>query len=185
MKKFWLLKKGVTMFGLKDGISFWFNWDVLFPIQDFVWLNITHKEYCPYSGWHCDKKDCGHKHLKTKAEIVKHREKGEKELHSVEKGKDDMCIYCGDEKGTEVIPNPNFDKINQWLVCKDCKEVIHNQTLYTMSEHVGAEKMASEALNKLDEIAKRTGKPIMVAGIRKGDDGKYRTSSIEFTGKKE
>ena len=182
--KLWLLKDGIRMFGLKDGLSFWFNWEIITPIQQFFWLNISHKQYCTYHGWYC-RENCEDKKLTTKEEILKHWEDAHKEMNTVEKGKNDMCIYCGDVKGEVEIPNPNFDKLTQWLVCKDCKEVIYNQQLYTMGEHIGDEKITSKAFNKLDGIAKRTGKPIMVAKIGKGTDGKYKTSSIEFTGEKE
>ena len=184
MFKFWLLKKGIEMFGLKDGFEFWFDWEIFSPIQQFIYMNITHKPYCTYHGWHC-RKDCSHKKLTTKEKILEYWEEAKKELNTIEKGKNDMCVYCGDEKGTEIIPNPNFDKLSQWLVCKDCKAVVYNQQLYSMGEIIGNEKLTSEAINKLDEIAKKTGKPIMVARIAKGDNGNYNTSSIEFTGKKD
>ena len=105
------------------------------------------------------------------------------------------CAYCGEEEGTEKIPSPNFDEIEMWDVCKDCKEVIKQQQNITFGSILAGKendefaerygnKIISEANNKLQEIAERTGKPIMVAEIRKQKNGKYAASSIEFTGEK-
>ena len=94
-----------------------------------------------------------------------------------------MCIYCGEEKGTETISNPNWDKMTSWLVCKDCKETIKYQQQHSIAQSMGNEELASESINKLDEIAKKTKKPIMVAEIKKTGKG-YETSSIEFTGER-
>ena len=102
------------------------------------------------------------------------------------------CSYCGEEKGTEKIANPNLDmgddidwsEDNQWwTVCKDCKEVIHCQKTLTIARHMLDRKLAGEMNRRLQEIAERTGKSIMSAQIRKVD-GKTEVSSVEFTGKK-
>ena len=77
----------------------------------------------------------------------------------------------------------NSDK-SWWIVCKDCKEVIHQQQMVDIGMCIGDEKVISNANDKLDEIAKRTGIPSMNAMISKEKDGKIKTSSIEFTGEK-
>ena len=105
-----ILKDTISMFGFKDGIGFWFRWNILDPIRMFCWLNITHKEYCTYSGFHCKKENCPHKHLFTKKEILKHWEEGHKEMARVETGEDRKCAYCNEEEGTIEIPNPNFNE---------------------------------------------------------------------------
>lgn len=182
-----ILKDTIRMFGLKEGFTFWFNWSIRYSIQQFWWLNIIHKSYCLECGWYCEswkkqlKRECDGKKLTKRKDILNHWKEIEKEIKTIEKGKGDMCIYCGEEKGTETISNPNWDKMTSWLVCKDCKETINYQQQYSMAQIMGNEKMASEALNKLDEIARRTKKPIMVAEIKKTKSG-YKTASIEFTG---
>lgn len=177
-----LLKVGIKMFGLREGFRFWFSWNVKGPIQQFIWMNITHKIYCTYCGWHCNE-NCKHEKIAKKKDILKHWEKVRKEMDVVEEGKDGNCIYCGDEKGTEKIPNPDFSELSQWLVCKDCKEVIKYQHLLSIGNFSNNNKMVNEAVDKLDEIAKRTGKPIMCASINKTKDG-YKPASIVFTGEK-
>ncbi len=82
------------------------------------------------------------------------------------------CTYCGEEEGTEKIANPNLDmgdnidwndKDSWWIVCKDCKEVIHLQQMSDFPD----EKFRNECIEKLAKIAKKTGKPILNACISK------------------
>ncbi len=174
------LKEVVEMFGFKDGFSFWFKWSFKNPIEMWIWLNITHKPYCLYSGFHCKEENCIHEHLLTKKEIKKHWEGTHKEMERVESEKNGECVYCGDEKGTIKIPNPNTSEINQWLVCENCKEIIGLQK--ELSFPFTPVKRQQEINNRLLEISKQTGKPIVSAQISKGEDG-YKTSSITFTGK--
>ena len=63
------LKMCVEQFGWKDGFSFWFRWGFINPVQMFVWLNITHKPYCTYCGYHC-REGCDKPKLTKKSEIV-------------------------------------------------------------------------------------------------------------------
>jgi len=174
------LKLTMKMFGFKEGFSFWFRWSFINPLEQFFWLN-THKPYCLYSGWHCRKENCGHKHLLTKKEIKKHWKEMHEEMEKVECGEKGECTYCGDKKGTIKIPNPNMSEINQWLVCETCKEVIDlQQELNFLSiSKIDKPKRIEEINNRFLEISKQTGQPIMNAEIRKEEDG-YKSSSITF-----
>jgi len=62
-----ILWDSIKMFGIRYGIPFWFRWSFIEPIHMFVWLNITHKPWCPYHGFHCD--GCKRKKLTKKSEI--------------------------------------------------------------------------------------------------------------------
>ncbi len=179
-----ILKDTIRQFGFKDGFGFWFRWSFINPLETFVWLNITHKPYCLYSGWHCKKRDCEHTHLLTKKEIKKHWEEAHKEMERVESGKNGECVYCGDERGTIKIPNPNMSELNQWLVCEICDEVIkiQQELSFLCISKMDKPKRAEELNNRLLEISRQTGKPIMSAEIKK-EEGGYKSSSVEFTGK--
>lgn len=177
------LIQSIKLFGKKDGFGFWFSWNVKFPIEQWIWLNITHKPYCLHCGWYCQK-DCKEKKLYSKQDILNHFEENEREIETVETGDNGMCIYCGEEEGEIKIPNPDWGKLSQWLVCRTCEEVIKYQQQMSIGERLGSEKMVNEANAKLGEIAKRTGKPILNACIFKKEDGSYDYTTIEFTGKK-
>lgn len=97
------------------------------------------------------------------------------------------CNYCGEVPGTEKIADPNLDMgsdidwsddKNWWIVCSDCKEVIKYQQLLSMGSFLGVDSLSIRASNKLDEIAKRTGVPIITASIFKDDNGKLDYVSI-------
>ena len=196
-----ILKDAIKQFGFKDGFGFWFQWSFKGPIQMWMWLNITHKPYCTYSGFHCKDKNCPHKHLFTKKEILAHWKEAHKEMEKVEVGKNGTCVYCGKEKGTIKILNPNINELNHWLVCKNCKEIIkiQQELVFLSISKIDNPKRAEELNNKLLEISKATGKPIVNAQIEKvgtefeiSKDGKvkekghkYKTSSIVFAGKDE
>lgn len=101
------------------------------------------------------------------------------------------CTYCGEEEATTKIANPNldmgdeidwFDEKNWWKVCEDCKKVIHLQQGLGIAEMMKDEKYASKCNKELQEIAERTGQPILNVCIYKKEDGSYETASIEFTG---
>jgi hypothetical protein len=103
------------------------------------------------------------------------------------------CVYCSDEEkvvmGEVWINNPNPDKLIKegdecWWVCKSCRKVIELQTELTYASVFGDEKRALEINEKLDRIAKKIGKPIINCEISK-ENGKYKTSSVTFTGKKD
>ena len=193
-----ILKDSIKLFGFVEGIKFCLRMNLINPIEMWVWINITHKPYCTYAGFHCNKENCSHKHLLTKKEIKKHWEEAHKKMEKVEVGKNGMCAYCGDEKGTEIIDDPN-GTLERWLVCETCKEIIaiQQELSFLSISKIDNPKRAEELNNRLLEISKQTGKPIMSARIEKvgtefeiSKDGKvkeighkYKSSSVEFTGK--
>jgi len=85
------------------------------------------------------------------------------------------------KKATIEIDNPNFDKTNKWKVCETCKEVISiQQELSFLSiSKIDNPKRAIELNNRLLEISKKTGKPIMNVELNKTDKG-YSSNSINF-----
>ena len=96
-----------------------------------------------------------------------------------------FCAYCGEEEATVTIPNPNIsDDWSEWDVCKDCKEVIYLQQRLSIANIIGDEKMISDTNRKLEEIAKRIGKPIMNVCVVKSKEGGYDTASVEFPGRR-
>jgi len=156
-----ILKECVKQFGFKHGFSFWFDWSFIHPIQMFVWLNITHRPYCTWAGFHCKDENCKHKHLLTKEEILKNQKECREEMKKVSVGKDGLCIYCGEEKATIIIPNPNT-LLDNWKVCQTCKKIINAQ-----NELGFATKMQDIAKKKLDEISYESGKEVFGVEVRK------------------
>ena len=195
-----ILRDSVRLFGFKEGFGFWFRWVFVDTIKMWIWLNITKKPYCTYSGFHCKKENCPHKHLLTKKEILKHWEDSHKEMERVETGDNGKCAYCNEEEGTIEIQSPKFDELNQWLVCENCKEIleIQQELVFLSLSKINNPKRMEELNNKLLKIAKKTGKPIMNAQLDKvgtefeitKDGGvkeighKYKSSIITFTGEK-
>ncbi len=177
------LKLVRKLFGFKDGFNFWFRWSFVDPVKMFCWLNITHKEYCTYRGFHCNKENCSHKHLFTKKEILQHWKDTLKEMEKVDVGENGMCIYCEAEEGTFEIPNPNGE-LGYWKVCENCKEVIEIQQELVFASMGDNPKRAEELNNRLLKISQRTGRQIINVQFDKGKEG-YKASSIEFTGEKE
>lgn len=91
------------------------------------------------------------------------------------------CVYCGEEEGTVEIMNPNYDKLDTWLVCETCNEVIKLQKRMVFNVIIGNKKRVSKIRDKLLDISKKSGKPIMCAELRK-DGEKYDVSIIKFKG---
>lgn len=61
----------------------------------------------------------------------KEREDGKMTAEKIDKK--ELCEYCGEQKATEKIANPNLDmsedidwndKKSWWMVCKDCSKII-------------------------------------------------------------
>ena len=163
-----ILRETIKQFGFKDGFSFWFRWSFINPIEKFIWLNITHKPYCLYSGFHCREENCKHKHLLTKKEILGEWKKHEKESKTIREGKDGMCNYCGEEKGQVLIDDPNWDTLERWKVCRVCAKAIEQQrglsfgANLTRSESSGVRNLGLEIAKKsgkeLDKISRESGK---------------------------
>ena len=174
-----ILKDTIQTFGLVDGFKFWFGWSIKDPIKEFMYLNITHKPYCLNCGWHCNG-NCNKKKLLSKKEILNHFDEMRIEAETIEKGNNDMCVYCGEEKGTEIMDNPNIDKLSRWLICKDCKEVIKNQQDFTLGSLIGNNKLIEQSQDKLKEISERTKKPIFIGQINKIKGRNYKDDLIEI-----
>lgn len=171
------LYDSIKLFGFKSGFSFWFRWVISDSIKTWVWMNITHRPYCLYSGFFCKDNDCKNIHLLTKKEIKEHWKKIGDEAKTIEKGPNGECAYCNEEPGKFQIFNPNSDKINNWLVCGVCKEIIELQQNLIMCQLIGDTKSILEINDKLLEIAKKTGKEIFMGEFNK----KSGFSSITYT----
>lgn len=100
---------------------------------------------------------------------------------------------CGDVDGTEKISNPNLDmgadidwsdSKSWWMVCKDCKDLINAQKGLDIARIIGDEVYAKRLLDKIEEIAIRTKKPVFNGVISKNDVGDINFVGVEFTGEK-
>ena len=56
------LNDSIRVFGFKDGINFWFDWCIWFPIKNFYWSFLSNKKWCCMYGWYCKEKNCKYKH---------------------------------------------------------------------------------------------------------------------------
>lgn len=65
------LIQSIELFGFWEGFKFWFRWCFVDPIRIWIWLNITHRTYCCYTGFYCNDENCGHQHLTKKKDIMK------------------------------------------------------------------------------------------------------------------
>lgn len=165
----------IQLIGFKRGFSFWFIWSFIDPVRMWWWLNVSHKPYCTYAGYHCHQENCPHKHLTSKNEIKKHWENSEKECNRVEIGEEGKCIYCGEEKATTQIENPNLDELNKWAVCDACKEIIKIQSelgILSMLPNKD-DKRIFDLNNRLLEIQKETGKEIFSEIFVEDSKGNY------------
>ncbi len=200
-----ILKDSIELFGFKEGFKFWFKWNISDPLKIFYWKYIIARPLCTEHGYFMCKPDCQYKKIIGRKNIInfeKERHKQiEKESKTIIVGKKGECAYCGEEKGTELIDDPNWDTIERWKVCENCKEVLEIQqelTFLSLSK-IDNPKRMEELNNKLLKIAKKTGKPIMNAQFEKvitkfeiNKEGKvketgheYKSSSTIFTGKKD
>ncbi len=163
-----ILKDSIELFGFKSGFSHWFNWSFTDPIKMWYWLHISHKPYCLYRGYSCDKENCNYEHLLTKEEILDHWEESKKESKIIEVGENGMCIACGEEKATTIIDDPNFDSLKKWKVCVTCSKIIPEQhklsfgAILSEKEH-GKEignQMMGEASQKINDLAYESNKEV-------------------------
>ena len=179
------MKEAVGMFGLREGAAFWWNVNFGHSIQSWFWLNITGRPYCLYRGWHCEDPECKHEHLLKKKQIVAHWDELRVKSREVVQGDNGECAYCGEEKGTVKVPNPNFDEVNQWLVCEFCHQAIHSQQGLSMATMLGDDKLTNKYNKDLQNLAEESGKPITTAQVAMNSEGGYDTASVTFTGEKD
>jgi hypothetical protein len=181
------LKDSIKMFGFKDAFSFWFKWSFIEPIEQWIWLNVTHKPYCAYHGYACESlstnEECTYPKLTKKEDILKHWAEDEKEISHVEAGKDGKCLYCGEFPGKVLIPDPNGG-LGSWKICLTCKKIIDAQQNLSfaalMSEKEKDEKSkvfwnneARKAKEQLDFIAAESFmKPITITIKKNGEEGR-------------
>lgn len=168
------LFESMKLFGVKHGFSFWFRWNVTDPIRIFVWKHITHKPYCTYSGWFCKNPNCTYRHLTTKKEINQHQKELIEESKTIMQGDNGECAYCGEEPGTELIDDPNWDSLGKWNVCKSCKEIIKIQSDIAGLSLLPTKEADDKIFllnNRLLEIEKETGKKVFSIGLQRGLDG--------------
>lgn len=174
-----VLSSYVQGMGVVSGLKFWIGSSIIWDIKEFVYLNITHRPHCSEHGWDCDG-TCEFEKFFYRQDILDHFARNKAELHHIEEGPNGECVYCGEEPGTRLIPNPDWSKIDRWRVCEVCDEVIKLQLGMSFKEMTG--RSAKEELEALDKIAKRTGKPIFCGGIMRTEEDKYETFGVEFTG---
>ena len=196
-----ILKDSVRLFGFKDGFSFWFKWNISDPLKIFYWKYIIARPLCTYHGYFMCKPDCPHKKIIGRKNIIKYEKERHKQIEKESKtiivGKNGECAYCNEEKGTELIDDPNWDTLERWKVCKNCEEIIKLQREFSFP--LMPIKKQQEINNKLLEISKKTGKKIINAqldkvgtafeitkeGKVKETGHKYKSSSTIFTGEKD
>jgi hypothetical protein len=87
---------------------------------------------------------------------------------------DIACVYCGEEKATEKIINPNInmddddDKYERfWFVCKNCEQTIKVQKSLSIAQILGNENMISKYTKELEELALKTKKDIFCSTVSK------------------
>lgn len=184
------MSEGIRTFGFIEGIKFYLRMNLKDPIKIFYWKYIIAKPLCTNCGYFLCKPDCQYKKIIGRKNIIKYEKERHKQIEieskTIRGSSDGICVYCGDEKGTEIIDDPN-GTLERWKVCKTCEEVIKIQQelvfLSIMSNRMDNPKRAEELNNRLLEISKQTGKPITNIQINREADG-YKASSTTFTGEK-
>ncbi len=174
-----ILKDAIKNFGFKDGFNFWFRWNISDPIKIFYWKYIIGKPLCTHCGYFMCKPDCKHPKIYGRRNIVQYqkerKKKIEKESKTIHKGKDGMCVYCGEEKGQVLIDDPNWDTLERWKVCRVCAKAIEQQrglafgVNLTSSKSFGARNLGLEIAKKsqkeLDKISYESGKEFSSVSI--------------------
>ena len=59
------------------------------------------------------------------------------------------CDFCGEKKGIKLIPNPNMDSNDDWLVCEECE--IHIDDCHKKAGEVFLKLMIKDLENKKKE----------------------------------
>lgn len=83
-----------------------------------------------------------------------------------EETKEEMCVFCGEEKGQVEIMSPNMDEDNVWNVCIPCSKIIPQMQGYSMGEMIGDKLLSETCKNKIEEIAYEADKEVFCAEIK-------------------
>ena len=172
-----VLKDSIELFGFKIGFSHWFRWSFTDPVKMFYWKYIIAKHLCTNCGYFLCKPDCQHKKITGRRNIIKYEKERhkqiEKESNTIIKGENGECAYCSEEKGTEIIDDPNWDTLERWKVCETCKEVVELQR--ESSFPLISMERQQEIGERLLEISKQTGKQIFSMEMNEG-----KVSSVKY-----
>ena len=173
----------IKHFGFEIGFPFWFKMSITDPIRIFWWKYIVARPLCTEHGYFLCKSDCKYKKITGRRNIYWYEKVRhlliQKELETIEEGKNGNCIYCNEEPGTELIDDPN-GSLSKWKVCKNCKDVVGWQQQLSFGCISNNNELIKEAHNELYKISQRTGKPIISAMVDSSG-----VSSVEFTGEKD
>lgn len=52
----------IKLFGVIEGIRFWFKWRIIVPTELFYYKNVSHKKWCYMYGYKCKSRDCEYPH---------------------------------------------------------------------------------------------------------------------------
>lgn len=171
------LGESIKLFGLKDGISFVWDWYIGQPLKIWYRSKILRKPYCVSWGFFCKDKECKHTHLPYFPKAPKI-------------GSEDKCGYCGEAQAAKAIRNPNDFGVTLnnfwWKVCDDCDELImaqedlgtvigfgHVAVKHGFSGKVldDIESKIKEHQQKVEGIVKRTGKKVSMVRLAKTEEG--------------
>lgn len=171
------LKTSIKLFGLVGGFKQWYTWEIKWPVQKFIWLNITHRSYCTYHGYHCESfsnGECKYPKLTKKQDIIEHWRKDEEESRKIIQGPNGECAYCGEFPGRKLIPDPNMG-LARWNVCITCDKVITAQHKLSFgillmdhdhSKEYGR-RVAEEAQKEIDFLSAESFTPSISVLIKK------------------
>lgn len=187
-----ILKNSIETFGFKDGVKFWFRFNISYPIRDFVWTYVTRHHMCTEHGYYvpCGE-NCTALKLTNRKDKINYQRERRKQIDVDSKtiicGPNGECAYCSEEPGTELIDDPNWDTLKKWKVCKTCKEILDLQhDLHFYSIPLMSDKhpeKCSEINEKLSDISKKTGKTIINCSITRNNDGGHSVEYTTFDGK--
>ena len=169
----------IKLFGFKEGFKFWFRWSISDPIKIFYWKYIIGKPLCTYHGHFLCENNCKYPKIYGRKNIINYEKERHKEIEkqsrTIRKGKNDLCVYCDEEKGTELIDDPNWDTLERWKVCKTCKEMINHQRDYSFGKRLTDNKsfgirnlgleISKKAGDDIKRIEKETGKKSFTCGL--------------------
>jgi hypothetical protein len=188
-----ILKDVVKHFGFSGGFNLWFRWSFIYLVKGFFYTYVTKHPLCLEHGfyWKCPE-DCKAIKLTKRRDKIKYQKERKKQIDieakTIVSGPNGECAYCGMEPGTELIDDPNWNTLERWKVCKICKEVLdlqHDLNFYALPKISDKYPEKCQEINdKLSDISKKTGKPIMNCSVLLKEDGGYSVESVIFDGKK-